>query len=200
MTEAEYRQTAWFTTTHGDQFYPWAPGKCDVNIEDIAATLAKINRWGGHTREPYSVAQHSWLVAQRVPRSKALWGLLHDATEAYMGGDIVSPIKKGIADLRELEAGIADDICVRFGLPAGALDDHDVKQADHLVLAWEFRDLMPKMRDPKTGRLGWVPEPMASYSHLIPTARLVPWGWQESMAAFLCLADRLIPGGTKRRP
>jgi hypothetical protein len=191
VTVQDPKHGVWFTTASGQRFYPWRPGASPIEVGDIAATLAKINRWGGHTRQPYSVAQHSWLVAHYVPTAKQAWGLMHDATEAYMGGDIVSPIKKQIPELQYMEAGIAAAVEQRFGFPAGALEDPDVKHADLLVLAWEFRDLMPSMRDPETGQPGWVPMPMAAYAHLIPAERLQPWGWQEAEAAFLVLAARL---------
>ena len=38
-----------------------------VHVERIAATLAKVNRFGGRTPYPYSVAQHAVFVSHLVP-------------------------------------------------------------------------------------------------------------------------------------
>lgn len=70
-----------------------------IDINDIAWSLSRINRFSGHTvtEVPYNVAQHSVFVAEMIlkeyDRKIALFGLLHDAAESYIG-DIPSPIKK----------------------------------------------------------------------------------------------------------
>lgn len=75
----------------------------DVEWPAIARQLARIPRFLGATREPYSVAQHSVHVARRArvaaygcralsPRSVVLYALLHDAPEAYYG-DITRPCR-----------------------------------------------------------------------------------------------------------
>jgi hypothetical protein len=82
----------------------------DLTIEEVAESLAKINRFAGHTRGMvgYSDAQHSVLVSRRcmelafanhLTRRQqlrlSLYGLLHDAHEAIMG-DITSPVKDAL--------------------------------------------------------------------------------------------------------
>lgn len=62
----------------------------DVTIEILADTLAKVNRFGGRTPEPFSVAAHSVLVERLCPPDLRPWALLHDAHEAFLG-DIVEP-------------------------------------------------------------------------------------------------------------
>lgn len=62
----------------------------DLTAEILADTLAKLNRFGGRTREPWSVAAHSVLVERLCPPDLGAWALLHDAHEAIVG-DIATP-------------------------------------------------------------------------------------------------------------
>lgn len=79
----------------GRRVYVTAPRREDINFVEIAHHLAQINRFAGGTRFPYSVAQHSVLVHDMLPPEVQLYGLLHDAHEAYTG-DIITPIKAAI--------------------------------------------------------------------------------------------------------
>lgn len=80
-----------------------APRPEDINIEDIAWSLACNPRFNAHTRWKdnrafYSVAEHSVLVSQcpqiRETRGKLIpaWALLHDAFEAY-AHDVIRPLR-----------------------------------------------------------------------------------------------------------
>jgi uncharacterized protein len=106
------------------------PNPNDISIEDIADALSKICRFGGHCDPFYSVAQHSVLVAANMPRAGALEGLLHDASEAYLG-DVVAPLKHQpeLAGYRKLEARMMEAISVRFGLGMEHWHPH-IKVAD----------------------------------------------------------------------
>lgn len=71
-----------------------------IDIYDIAWSLSQINRFTGHAKRPYSVAEHSLLVADlaRHDGKSALVQLaclVHDAHEAY-AGDISTPAKNAI--------------------------------------------------------------------------------------------------------
>lgn len=86
------RKGDWIQTYTGRQFWPLDPKPEEVCIEDIAHALSQQCRYAGHTIRFYSVAQHSVEIALRVPRAAALWGLLHDAAEAYLV-DLPRPVK-----------------------------------------------------------------------------------------------------------
>lgn len=140
----------------GEYFYLLDPRPEDIDIETIAHALANLCRYTGHCREFYSVAQHCVLVSYLVSPENALWGLLHDATEAYFG-DISRPLKDAVHDvapgaLRMIEDDIMKAICGRFGLAWP--EPVEVKWGDNVALSTERRDLMPAGE-------GWpnLPEP-----------------------------------------
>jgi hypothetical protein len=117
----------------------------DICIPDVAAALSKLCRFTGHTTKFYSVAEHSLLVAQLVGLNGGsirdqLWGLLHDAPEAYVG-DMSTPLKAYLLDEYEscyihLHDMIMLSLCHKLGLPETmpAL----VKRCDHAAYALEF--------------------------------------------------------------
>ena len=78
------RKGDWMQTHSGIQFWPLDPRPEDILIEDIAHALSNQCRFAGHCCFHYSVAQHSVLVSENVPAQDAMWGLLHDAGEAYL--------------------------------------------------------------------------------------------------------------------
>lgn len=133
-----------------------APLPHHINIGDIAHALSNICRFGGHTREFYSVAQHSVLVSRFVPPEHALPALLHDAPEAYVG-DVILPLKRLLPDYRAIEASIWRVIASNFGLPVDL--PRCVKRADLVLLATERRDLMNEQDTPWTVLDGVVPLP-----------------------------------------
>lgn len=147
------RQLDWMTTYTGRKFYPEAPELTEPDIEDIAHALSMQCRFGGHTKEFYSVAQHSVLVSEFVEQHQpqfALWGLMHDASEAYLV-DLPRPIKYNTllgAEYKELEAKVTLTICHTFGLEEE--EPPIVKEADRVLLFTEMRDFMdrkPKKED-----------------------------------------------------
>jgi len=130
----------WIQTVTGVRFYPCDPHADEVRIEDIAHALSNLCRFAGHTSHFYSVAQHSVLVSQIVPFEHAFWGLLHDATEAYLV-DLPRPVKRSafLEGYRQLEHRLEEVIAERFGLAQPIPEE--VKRADLVLLATERRDL-----------------------------------------------------------
>ncbi len=137
-----------FIETHtGRSFRPLAPVAADIDVRDIAHALSHQCRFSGHVHVHYSVAEHSVRVSELLERGGfanwiQLWGLLHDASEAYLV-DIPSPLKSTpvFALYRDAEKALMLAVCERFGLP---LDEpREVAIADAVLVATEARDLMP---------------------------------------------------------
>ena len=116
------------------------PSPSQIVIGDIAHGLAHQCRFNGQTNKFYSVAQHSVLVASILPRELRLAGLLHDASEAYLG-DVVQPLKDLLPEYQAIEAKFCEVLGERFGV--NLLHNDAIKHADLIVLATERRDLMP---------------------------------------------------------
>jgi 5'-deoxynucleotidase YfbR-like HD superfamily hydrolase len=140
-TQQKLTDDAWIQTYSGRKFYPLDPHIDSIVIQDIAHALSNICRFTGHCKEFYSVAQHSVLVSYICNEENALWGLLHDQSEAY-AQDLPKPLKCSpeFATYREIEKRIQKAGCQRFGL--SEQEPTDVKKADILLLATEARDLM----------------------------------------------------------
>jgi uncharacterized protein len=106
------------TTASGFPFWVLDPRPEDIRIEDIAAQVSHVCRFGGAVKrgvEHYSVAQHSVLVSEHVAPEFALEALLHDAGEAYVG-DIIKPTKMLLEpDFRQIEQDLAEEGLSFFG-------------------------------------------------------------------------------------
>lgn len=142
-------------TATGRYFYFDNPDPETVDILDIATALSRICRFTGHTEQPYSVAQHSVYVSYLVPKEYALQGLMHDASEAYLG-DVSSPLKQMLPEYKAIERRVEMAICARFGLPFPL--HPSIKKADLQMLVTEKRDLMPVTRhlDMRVDREAWA--------------------------------------------
>ena len=112
----------------------------DVDIKDIAHALSLTCRWRGQTRQCYTVAQHCVVVSLACPAPARMWGLLHDAAEAYIP-DVAAPLKPLLPELEDIEECILRDaIAPRFGLPWPIPDD--VWEVDVAAAMAEARDLI----------------------------------------------------------
>lgn len=166
----------WFATYSGHLIRPIELEPKDVRIGDIAHALSLQCRFAGHCREFYSVAQHSVLVS-RAAGEYALWGLLHDAAEAYLV-DIPRPVKHCLTGYKELEARIMEAIAVALGLRGDC--PGVVRFLDKRMLAAELRDLFsPAEAWPDLGVEPW-PETVE------------PWRADEAEREFLARFNAVI--------
>ncbi|NTT88242.1 hypothetical protein [Tabrizicola fusiformis] len=131
----------------------------NLTADAIGNTLAKINRFGGRTREPWSVAAHSVLVERLCPPDLRPWALLHDAHEAFIG-DMTGPavdllclcgtrsaVEHAVANAK----GRLDRlIAAAWKTPVRSMNE-DIRRADHAALlaeAWSFMGIRPQITDP----------------------------------------------------
>jgi 5'-nucleotidase len=171
------RKGSWFQTFTNKQFWPCDPRVEDVCMEDIANALSCICRFGGHLTTHYSVAQHSVLVSDHLPWNLAAQGLMHDASEAYLG-DVISPLKPFLSGYDEMESRVMRCIGEAFGLVLEPLPSA-VHEADSAALHTEKRDLR-----------GPAPAPWCSMAPPWPE-RITPWPQEKAKAEFLNRARRL---------
>lgn len=145
------RTCDWLNTATGRKFPFLAPTAGDIDIVDIAIGLGHQARYAGQTRQHYSVALHSVLVA-RVIRAlggsldEQRWGLLHDAAEAYVT-DIPWPLKSAglVPGLVAAERGIMTAVVALFGL--SEREPALVKEIDLEMLEVESESLLVRHPD-----------------------------------------------------
>jgi hypothetical protein len=162
----------WMQTYTGQSFYPTQAYPDEVNPIDIAHALSMLCRYGGHVNRFYSVAEHCVLMSQYVEPENALWTLLHDATEAYVG-DMVRPLKRQIPAYVAVEDRLMEVICRRFGLPSKM--PAEVAEVDSRIIHDERRQIM-----------NWSARPWSSIDHLPPLGvHIEAWSPGEAKRHYL---------------
>lgn len=140
---------AWIRLPSGNTLDLLNPDPFAWTDRDLAIRLSRTYRWSGEScwPLPLSVAQHSLLVLQlRRQRTgvaldpmQELQELLHDAEEALLGFDCVSPLKRALGmPFEGVEQRLSAAIWHRYQLPEW--DFHDYAQhkvADHIAAACE---------------------------------------------------------------
>lgn len=144
----------WLDTATGKRINLSDPAPESISVEDIAGALSRICRFGGHTREFYSVAQHSVLVANMIARfgrpDLRLVALHHDSHETYLG-DMPTPLKKRLRDMNQyvgyekLRKAIDVAIGKAFNIPLPISEENEeiLIKADRAAFQMEAKLLLP---------------------------------------------------------
>lgn len=163
-------------------------------IHEIAHSLSQINRFTGHASRPYSVAEHSLLVADLALGAKAsasvqLAALLHDAHEAYTG-DVSSPVKWRVGEAWSTfeysqEVPLQNALRVRTASHSARAQ---ITQWDLIALATERRDLL--LYDPHHNKPWQVLDApdhrvLPSTAHKLNTDERQAMAWHEWREAFI---------------
>lgn len=126
----------------------------DVNLDDIAHHLSKIQRFNGALplSTTYSVGEHCVNLVQHALKVGGFSTLamrmllLHDASEAYVS-DIVSPAKPYIPDYVKLENGIQRTINKKLLCIRHIIDDSPrLKELDRRILIDEVEHIKPEFK------------------------------------------------------
>lgn len=137
----------WTLTRGGRKFFALRPRLEDIAIDDIAVSLSRLARYGGHTKFMYTVGQHSCYVSDLLLPygvKVALKGLLHDAAEAYIG-DVSSPYKclPHYEGYRAIEKNLEEAIFEAFKISGLDYWSLEIKAADMALFAAEVHQIMP---------------------------------------------------------
>jgi uncharacterized protein len=174
------RKGTWAQTYTGKKFWSLDPKSEEVDLKDIAHSLALQCRFNGHSNSFYSIAQHSVLVSRIVSPDQALAGLFHDASETYTG-DIVSPLKKFLPpEFKKIEKAIEEVIFEHFGIKN--INHNEIKRADKIALFTEMRDLMKSHSDKWDDEDLFAPHP----------EKIIPLNPQEAEQEFLERYEELM--------
>lgn len=169
-------------TSTGRYVTPLYPHDWEPDINEIAHHLSNQCRFTGATRVHYSVAEHSVRVASLLPEELRLAGLLHDASEAYLG-DMPTYLKRHPffgETYRSAERALMGRVDAVFGVKT----DHElIHHADRRLLATEKRDLMPDDGGEEWLVLRGV-KPLDD--------RIDPWSAERARFAFLSSFDYCV--------
>lgn len=150
-----------------------------ITLMDIAQGLCMANRYGGQTMVPYSVAQHSVLLAMHVPKPLKRYALMHDASE-YILGDMIRPAKSLMPDYKATENRLSERIYNKYGVvPMSELTEYDIRiTLDEVKVVQPGRKL--KMED--------------EYAPLgVNRILMNPWYWRSARNAWLEAFGLLFP-------
>lgn len=160
------------------------PDPQHIDLYSIASALSKICRFGGHTPQFYSVAEHSihatvLATRENLPDDILRAILLHDAAEAFIG-DMVKPLKVMVPKFVRVEKKIEQAIQERFQLDFRK-HSRVIKRFDQLMLKLEKTTMWPK---DKTAYPGFADVPDARI-------KLPFWNSAAAFQRFMTMAEGL---------
>ncbi|WP_124194538.1 phosphohydrolase [Natrarchaeobius chitinivorans] len=167
-------------TYSGIRIDPLAPAPDRIRLEDVAHGLSQTCRFSGQSEFFYSVASHSLFVSYELAREHdsvvQLYGLLHDAAEAYIT-DLPRPVKRRIDEFDAIEERILEATWQRLDVPEPTEDEWAaVMDADDRLFRYEATELLNGYRPTE--------QPSLEYE-------LTPCAPTEVRQQFLERADRL---------
>ncbi|HBX46339.1 phosphohydrolase [Limibacterium fermenti] len=115
----------------------------DIYIEDIAHALSMQCRFSGHTKQFYSVAQHS-CCCYELSTDYPFECLMHDCAEAYLH-DVASPIKRWFFVYKWVEDRLLKVLAKKFHFAYPFPEE--VHRIDKYMLHNEMCSLMHKQSD-----------------------------------------------------
>ncbi len=159
--------------THSGQLFDYAnPDPATITIEDVAHGLSNFCRYVGQCDPFYSVAEHSVHVSRILQPQYAMWGLLHDASEAYIG-DVAKPLKNMLPDYMVIEQRV--EHCINTALGLKGPMPPIVKMADIHMLNCEQMQIMPPCDD-----VWMTPELRTELDRLFP--KIIVRCWPPAVA------------------
>lgn len=174
---------------------------------DLALRLARTYRWGGEScwPMPLSVAQHSLLVLEirremgtgPLSPMQELQELLHDAEEAFLGFDCISPLKQMLGEpFKSVESRLSAAIWQRYQLDDWTDENYlQHKQADAIAAACEAVHCVGWCRD-EVAEVLEISAPVLDCDPLHSRYGDCPWQpWSATVAAdrFLVELMSLLP-------
>ena len=185
---------AWVLLPSGRRLDLLAPDPSAWTDQDLATGLSRTCRWAGYSAWdlPLSVAQHSLTVlalcqatpGPRLTEAEARRELLHDAVEALLGWDPITPLKPHLGEgFARLVARLQAVVDERYTLPPWTARAHARhKRADRLAAASEAHFVAGWSRTAMREQLGITLAPVAQ-DPLAPPDGLRPWQpWPPKLA------------------
>ncbi|BCJ91745.1 hypothetical protein IZ6_24800 [Terrihabitans soli] len=156
-------------TFSGKMVDPFDLKRGDIEPLSVAHSLSLLNRYTGHTKVPYSVAQHTVLLVKKVPRELRRAAFLHDWNESLMN-DLARPVKTKLPEYTTQERIVQKQIFELFNEPFENLD---------AIASYDLRICVDEMQQLMTN--GWQYAPDVEPLGII----IEPWEWQVARKNFI---------------